>query len=144
MGLRAYVNENPMIGTGIAVVVLVIAVVLLASLRGPAPDSREAFYVDLETSEIFLGEPDNGMAPLSPAGNPSADADIFACGSCDDPDEWFLGVAMRDVEGDPDTGREARVQVSNDLRTWHEEEAWDRMMPPPPCPDGSQPEHCRP
>ena len=143
MSLRTYLNDNPTVSAAIVLgALLVVAVVAYSMLRGPALPPVQAYFVDLETGEIFVApEAEAGASPASPDGNPAARARVYTCDDCE-PDMLFVGRAERGG-----TLADGTLEVSRDQQTWTrvtDEEELVEGWGPPPCPDGSMPTPCYP
>jgi hypothetical protein len=85
MGTRSWLNNNPAVVTGAAVVLLVVSMLILylTVLRSPGWGGDSYFY-DRNTGQVFLA---SGPPPVKTAGayqgEPAAvELYIFACGEC--------------------------------------------------------------
>lgn len=84
MTLRDTLNSNPVAVAAVAVILVGAALaVLLWPSGGPAGDPNRAYYLDLDTDELFTGHVDDLLALETPSGGDNGvRAAIYACGSC--------------------------------------------------------------
>lgn len=98
MSLREWVNNNSMVGTILAVVVLAVALGVVAlQFRGPGPGTEtQVYFWDMETGELFAGGANEAPPIEAPSGGEGVRAHLFSCGACT-PEEWF-GYLERHTE----------------------------------------------
>lgn len=88
---RDWANRNSAVATIAAVAILVVALVMLVSSGGGGPTaSGNAYFYDLETGEVFVGDA-TAIPPIqSPAGNQAVRAHFYTCTECTE-EARFLG-----------------------------------------------------
>lgn len=88
--MRTWINENPVLATGVAAGLLALALGVLLAGAWPtrAGGPAEVYFWDLETNEPFAGQGDAFPPLTAPSGGVGVRAHLFTCGECE-PDEWF-------------------------------------------------------
>ena len=90
MSVREWLNNNPQVSMGVAVAVVIVALVALAwQFRDVGQRSApDAYFWDIQAGEAFVRSGDE-LAPIeAPSGGEGARAQLYTCGECA-PDEWF-------------------------------------------------------
>ena len=145
MSIRSFLNQNPVVTTTVAV--LVLAVVLWFMLRpesldGPAGGPVAAYWIEADSEEIFVA-PTHPVPDGGPSGGHAFRIHVWGCQTCAEPENetWY---AQRTAGEDMPEGAQVEV-VSNDLQRWY---AYDspqgRAIREVDCPDGVEPVYCRP
>ncbi len=97
MEIREWLNANPSIAGGGAAVVLILGIVwMVSAMQGPGAteESGSAWYVDLQTGELFTAAASREPPIQSPGGNKAVRAHLYSCGSCQK-GERFIGYYER-------------------------------------------------
>jgi hypothetical protein len=90
--MREWLNQNPLMATGLAVLVLAACVAVVVSFGGggrkPPMGDRVVYWWDLEANAPFTASTANKAPIPAPSGGQGVIAHLFTCGKCT-PDEWF-------------------------------------------------------
>jgi hypothetical protein len=95
MNLRQYLNQNPVLGTTGAIVVMVLCGVFVYWYTFSSTGPSGAYFLDLNTNKVFVGPVDQ-TPPIDTASGPDAGvlAFIYTCGNCSE----FDGQTVEQVE----------------------------------------------
>ena len=94
---RNAMGKNPVVAV-IALVVLAVALFIIIRTLGGGGGTRgnpsDAFWYDLQTGKLFPHE--GAVSPIeAPSGGQGVRAYVFACKSCDDDNDRFIGYLER-------------------------------------------------
>ncbi|GIW78286.1 MAG: hypothetical protein KatS3mg105_0093 [Gemmatales bacterium] len=128
MSLRESINENPVLGLGIALVLLAVAAAGYFLIK---PDTSErdkeyeplSYYYDQNKKELFVApsgrevpfETDSGSYQGEPA---AVRAHVFACGSCADESKRFIGWLSKPAPPGQAGGAEEWIRLP-DQNKWY-------------------------
>ena len=90
MSVREWLNNNSQMTMGLAVVVLLAALVVVAmQFRSAGPRTAlDVYFWDMQANQAFV-HPGNAIPPVeAPSGGEGVRAHLYTCGECT-PDEWF-------------------------------------------------------
>ena len=97
MSLGEMLNKNPMIGVGVAVVILVVAgvIVMRSTGIGDSPNIlKQRYFYDMTSGDVIVM--DNVPAPVTAdSGSTAVWAAVYTCGSCDNESERFVGYLQK-------------------------------------------------
>lgn len=99
MRVREWMNNNSVVVTILAAVILVAALGLVVmQFQGPTYVPPNVYYWNLDTNEVFVQRADAVPPIQAPNGGEGVRAYLFSCGECS-PDQWFGYLQKFDEEG---------------------------------------------
>jgi len=96
--LREFLNNNSMIATLVAVLILVISLIIVfRQVSGPrrSPGDYKAYYYVLETGERITAPLAQIPPIMTEDGNEAVRAMVFDCGKCENESDFFIGYLLR-------------------------------------------------
>ncbi len=97
--MRDWLNRNPMVATGVAVLLIAVVVIAVGSMlrpyaNTPAPYLQVYFY-DLQKRQRFVADETHIPPFLGEDGSVAVRVQVFSCGDCSDPAQQFEGYLER-------------------------------------------------
>lgn len=135
MSLMDKIRSTPATGIVFAVVLLALAgLIFWQQNRRPKPPQQ--WYYDLTANELITVAGQDGASPITlPSGHEAVSAVMFACGSCEDKSQHFVGylskvefVPLRGAGGQP-TGLGDEMVPLSTVRNL-EEDRWFNSQTP--------------
>jgi len=111
MGIGEAINKNPMIGVGIAVVILIVAGMILFRTTNVGKSGKpieQRYFYDMGSGEVIVMG--NEPAPVTSAsGSTAVWAAVYTCGSCDSETDRFVAYIQKYTD-------EAKREVEKPLK----------------------------